>query len=115
MMITVVPFWMDLSSSIFYLAAPLMVIEMGGNPIEIGLIGTITASVHMVLANLGGRLSDRVGRRILQPCFYRIRADRGAHQHAVRAMPRERQLQPDDRGVRRLPHDGLQQHHQPGA
>ena len=65
MMITVVPFWMDLSSSIFYLAAPLMVIEMGGNPIEIGLIGTITASVHMVLANLGGRLSDRVGRRIL--------------------------------------------------
>ena len=65
MMITVVPFWMDLSSSIFYLAAPLMVIELGGNPIEIGLIGTITASVHMVLANLGGRLSDRVGRRIL--------------------------------------------------
>jgi MFS transporter, DHA1 family, multidrug resistance protein len=64
-MITVVPFWMDLGSSIFYLAAPLMVIEMGGNPIEIGLIGTITASVHMLLAHLGGRLSDRLGRRIL--------------------------------------------------
>ncbi len=64
-MITVVPFWMDLSSSIFYLAAPLMVIELGGNPVEIGLIGTITASVHMLLAHLGGRLSDRVGRRVL--------------------------------------------------
>ena len=65
MIIAVVPFWMDLSSSIFYLAAPLIVIELGGNPVELGLIGTITASVHMVLANLGGRLSDRLGRRIL--------------------------------------------------
>jgi DHA1 family multidrug resistance protein-like MFS transporter len=63
--IAVAPFWMDLSSSIFYLAAPLTVIELGGNPVELGLIGTITASVHMVLANFGGRLSDRVGRRIL--------------------------------------------------
>jgi DHA1 family tetracycline resistance protein-like MFS transporter len=65
MIIALVPFWMDLSSSIFYLAAPLVVIELGGNPVELGLIGTITASVHMVLANLGGRLSDRLGRRIL--------------------------------------------------
>jgi len=32
-MITVVPFWMDLSASIFYLAAPLVVIDLGGNPI----------------------------------------------------------------------------------
>jgi len=64
-MITVVPFWMDLSASIFYLAAPLVVIDLGGNPIELGLIGTITAAVHMVLANLAGRLSDRFGRRIL--------------------------------------------------
>ena len=65
MMITVVPFWMDLSASIFYLAAPLVVIDLGGNPIELGLIGTITASVHMTLANLAGRLSDRFGRRML--------------------------------------------------
>jgi len=65
MMITVVPFWMDLSASIFYLAAPLVVIDLGGNPIELGLIGTITASVHMVLANLAGRLSDQFGRRVL--------------------------------------------------
>ena len=64
-MITVVPFWMDLSASIFYLAAPLVVIDLGGNPIELGLIGTITAAVHMILANLAGRLSDRFGRRIL--------------------------------------------------
>jgi MFS family permease len=63
--IALVPFWMDLSASIFYLAAPLLVIELGGNPIELGLIGTITASVHVILANVGGRLSDRLGRRIL--------------------------------------------------
>jgi MFS family permease len=74
-MILVVPFWMDLNSSIFYLAAPLMVIEMGANPVEIGLIGTITASVHMLLAHVGGRLSDRVGRRILMvagPLFFSL-------------------------------------------
>jgi MFS family permease len=65
MMIAVVPFWMDLSASIFYLAAPLVVIDLGGNPIELGLIGTITACVHMFLANLAGRLSDRFGRRML--------------------------------------------------
>ena len=63
--ITIVPFWMDLSASIFYLAAPLMVINLGGNPIELGLIGTITASVHMLLAHLAGQLSDRFGRRML--------------------------------------------------
>ena len=65
LMIAVVPFWMDLSASIFYLAAPLVVIDLGGNPIELGLIGTITAAVHMLLANLAGRLSDRFGRRML--------------------------------------------------
>lgn len=64
-MIMVVPFWMDLCVSIFYLAAPLVAIELGANPIELGLIGTITAAVHMTLANLAGRLSDRFGRRAL--------------------------------------------------
>ncbi len=65
MMIILVPFWMDLSASVFYLAAPLLVIDLGGNPIELGLIGTISASVHMILAHLAGRLSDRLGRRAL--------------------------------------------------
>jgi MFS family permease len=60
-----VPLWMDLSSSIFYLAAPLAVIEMGGSPVELGLIGTLTAFFHMTFAHLGGRLSDRFGRRAL--------------------------------------------------
>jgi MFS family permease len=64
-MITVVPFWMDLSASVFYLAAPLLMIRLGGNPIELGLIGSISASVHMILSNLAGRLSDRFGRRVL--------------------------------------------------
>ncbi|NWF54985.1 MAG: MFS transporter [Syntrophaceae bacterium] len=64
-MIIAVPFWMDLSASVFYLAAPLLVIHLGGNPIELGLIGTISASVHMILAHLTGRLSDRFGRRVL--------------------------------------------------
>ena len=64
-MIMVVPFWMDLCASIYYLAAPLVAIELGANPIELGLIGTITAAVHMTLANLAGRLSDRFGRRVL--------------------------------------------------
>lgn len=64
-MIMVVPFWMDLGSSIFYLAAPLAAIELGGNPIELGLIGTISASVYVTLAGVVGRLSDRLGRRVL--------------------------------------------------
>ncbi len=64
-MITLVPFWMDLSASVFYLAAPLVVINLGGDPIELGLIGTISASIHMTLAHLTGRLSDRLGRRAL--------------------------------------------------
>lgn len=61
----IVPFWMDLCGSIFYLGAPLLMIDLGGNPVEMGLIGTITASVHMSLANAAGRLSDRFGRRLL--------------------------------------------------
>jgi MFS family permease len=64
-MIIVVPFWMDLCASIYYLAAPLVAIELGANPIELGLVGTITAAVHMTLANFAGRLSDRFGRRAL--------------------------------------------------
>ncbi len=63
--IRVGPFGMDLVASIFYLAAPLVLIELKANPVELGLIGAITSSVHMGLANLLGPLSDRVGRRYL--------------------------------------------------
>lgn len=63
--IRVGPLGMDLVMSIFYLAAPLVLIELRANPVELGLIGAITSSVHMGLANLLGPLSDRVGRRYL--------------------------------------------------
>lgn len=63
-MIRMAPFGMDLVLSIFYLAAPLTLIKLGANPIELGLIGTLTSSVHMALANFTGRLSDRRGRRV---------------------------------------------------
>jgi MFS family permease len=62
-LIRVAPFGMDLVFSIFYLAAPLILIELGANPVELGLAGTITSSVHMGMSNLIGPLSDRLGRR----------------------------------------------------
>ncbi|MCX5909436.1 MAG: MFS transporter [Deltaproteobacteria bacterium] len=64
-LIRIVPFGMDLIMSIFFLAAPLTAIELGANPIELGLIGTFISSLHVLLSNVSGRLSDRVGRRIL--------------------------------------------------
>ena len=64
-LIRIAPFGMDMVFSIFYLAAPLVLIDLGANPIELGLMGTITSSVHMGLANLMGPLSDRLGRRRL--------------------------------------------------
>ena len=51
--------------SIYYLAAPLVLIELKANPIELGLVGTLTSSVHMGMAHFMGRLSDRLGRRPL--------------------------------------------------
>lgn len=62
-MIRVAPFGMDLVLSIYYLAAPLLLIELKANPVELGLIGSITAAVHMMLAHRMGPLSDRLGRR----------------------------------------------------
>ena len=56
---------MDLVSSIYYLAAPLVLIELSANPIELGLVGTLSSSVHMGMAHFMGRLSDRLGRRPL--------------------------------------------------
>jgi MFS family permease len=73
LMIRFIPFGMDLVLSIYYLAAPLVLISLDANPIELGLIGTLTSSVHMVTAGLSGRLSDRVGRRpliVLGPAIF---------------------------------------------
>jgi predicted MFS family arabinose efflux permease len=56
---------MDLVSSTYYLAVPLVLIELNANPIELGLVGTLTSSVHMGMAHFMGRLSDRLGRRPL--------------------------------------------------
>jgi MFS family permease len=64
-LIRVAPFGMDLVSSIYYLAAPLVLIELSANPIELGLVGTLSSSVHMGMAHFMGRLSDRLGRRPL--------------------------------------------------
>lgn len=65
LVIRVIPFAMDLVISFYFLAAPLTAIDFGANPVELGLIGTFTASCHMLLSNVSGRLSDRVGRRIM--------------------------------------------------
>jgi len=65
LMIRVAPFGMDLVLSGYYLAAPLLLIEFKANPVQLGLVGGITAAVHMVLAHRMGPLSDRFGRRRL--------------------------------------------------
>lgn len=59
------PFGMDLVFSIYYLAAPLVLIELRANPIELGLVGSLASMVHMTMSNLTGALSDRLGRRLL--------------------------------------------------
>ena len=57
----------------------------------------------------------RLDGRHVQPHHHRLRADRRAHQPAVRAVPRQQQLQPDQRRLHQLPPDRLQQHHQSAA
>lgn len=64
-MIRIAPFGMDLVLSGYYLAAPLLLIELKANPVELGLVGSITSAVHMSLAHRMGPLSDRFGRRRL--------------------------------------------------
>ena len=59
------PFGMDVVFSIYYLAAPLLLIDLRANPIQLGLVGTLASLVHMSMAHLMGRLSDRLGRRRL--------------------------------------------------
>jgi MFS family permease len=57
------PFGMDIVFSIYYLAAPLLLIDLRANPIQLGLVGTLASLVHMSMAHLMGGLSDRLGRR----------------------------------------------------
>ena len=64
-MIRVAPFGMDLVLSVYGLAAPLLLIGLKANPIELGLIGSVTSAVHMGLAHRMGPFSDRFGRRRL--------------------------------------------------
>jgi predicted MFS family arabinose efflux permease len=66
---------MDLVLSAYYLAAPLLLIELKANPVELGLVGSITAAVHMFLAHRMGPLSDRFGRRrliLLSPFLFAL-------------------------------------------
>jgi MFS family permease len=56
---------MDVVFSIYYLAAPLLLIDLEANPVQLGLVGTLASLVHMSMAHLMGRLSDRLGRRRL--------------------------------------------------
>lgn len=64
-MIRIAPFGMDLVLTSYTLAAPLLLIELKASPVELGLVGSITAAVHMMLAHRMGPLSDRFGRRRL--------------------------------------------------
>lgn len=64
-LIKIIPFTLHLVFSIYYMAAPLLLIELKANPVELGLVGTLTSSVQMAMAHLMGHLSDRLGRRRL--------------------------------------------------
>jgi MFS family permease len=65
LVIRIAPFGMDFVLSLYGLAAPLLLITMKANPIELGLIGSMTSVVHMGMAHRIGPLSDRFGRRRL--------------------------------------------------
>ena len=73
LIIRVAPFGMDLILSSYTLAAPLLLIELKASPVELGLIGSITSGVHMMLAHRIGPLSERFGRRwliLLSPLLF---------------------------------------------
>ena len=63
--VRVAPFGMDFVFSIYYLAAPLLLVDLKANPVQLGLVGTLASAVHMGMAHLMGGLSDRLGRRRL--------------------------------------------------
>ncbi len=64
-MIRVAPFGMDMVTTLYALAAPLLLIELKANPIELGLVGGLTSAVHMTFAHRMGPFSDHFGRRRL--------------------------------------------------
>ncbi len=64
-MIRVAPFGMEMVMSAYYLAAPLLLIDLKASPIELGLFGSVASGVQMILAHRMGPLSDRFGRRRL--------------------------------------------------
>lgn len=59
------PFAMDFVFNIYYMAAPLLLIDLRANPIQLGLVGTLASSIHMGMAHLMGHFSDLLGRRPL--------------------------------------------------
>lgn len=61
----IAPFAMDFVFSVYYLAAPLLLIDLNANPIQLGLVGTLASSMHMGMAHLMGHFSDLFGRRPL--------------------------------------------------
>ena len=65
LLIRVAPFSMELATGIYYLAVPLLLIELNANPIELGLVAAIGSLTYMAMAHFMGRLSDRFGRRRL--------------------------------------------------
>ena len=72
-------------------------------------IRRVPAGLHPVPWNIDAQLDERD----VQPCHYGLHAHRRAHQPPVRPVPREQQLQPDQRRLLELPPDRLQRHHQP--
>jgi len=65
LMIRIAPFGMDMVTSLYSLAAPLLLIDLKANPIELGLAGGLTSAVHMTFAHRMGPFSDHFGRRRL--------------------------------------------------
>jgi MFS family permease len=64
---------MELATGIYYLAVPLLLIDLKANPIELGLVAAISSLTYMAMAHFMGRLSDRLGRRrliIIAPALF---------------------------------------------
>ncbi|MFQ6133002.1 MAG: MFS transporter [Armatimonadota bacterium] len=58
----VAAFWMDFSLGVVIFAVPLVAIDLGAGPLELGLIGA-SAFVYTVFCLLGGKASEELGRR----------------------------------------------------
>lgn len=60
-----VSFTTSLVSGLVAPVVPLFSLGLGATPLQLGLIGSVGAGVYVVFALLMGRLSDRVGRKML--------------------------------------------------